>query len=151
MAFKLKYNTTNFPFKKEVNFLDDKTNPETKEEGKKMMRATGELRKTEELREIGDQTNVKNEPGESDYLDKREEYEYVPQSVRDEEKGKPVGDDSIEKGKEESKGDVDKTKTEKSEASRQSQNQDQMTDDTTLEVGGRRKRKRDIEESGYGV
>tara|TARA_R100000458_G_C8170627_1_gene171250 strand:+ start:125 stop:571 length:447 start_codon:yes stop_codon:yes gene_type:complete len=148
MAFKLKYNTTNFPFKKEVDFLDDKTNPDTKEEGKKMMRTTGELRKTEELKDDTKQLAVGKE---SDYLDKREEYEYVPQSVRDKEKGKPVGDDSIEKGKEESKGDVDKTKTEKSEASRQSQNQDQMTDDNTLEVGGRRKRKRDIEEGGYGV
>ena len=38
MAFKLKYNTTNFPFKKEVNFLDDKTNSETKEEEKKYMK-----------------------------------------------------------------------------------------------------------------
>ena len=114
MAFKLKYNTTNFPFKKEVNFLDDKTNSETKEEEKKYMKTTGELEKTEELK---DDTKRLAVGKESDYLEKREEYEYVPQSVRDK------GEDSIEKGKEESKGDVDKAKTTKSDTSRQSQSQ----------------------------
>ena len=148
MAFKLKYNTTNFPFKKEVNFLDDKTNPETKGEEKKMTTTTDELKKNAELKDDNQEQLAVGK--ESDYLDKREEYEYVPQSVRDKEKANDMGNDSVEKGKEESKGDVDKTKTEKSEASRQTQSQ-ATDDDQPLEVGGRRKRKRDIEEGGYGV